>query len=110
MSTWLLPILLAVLGATAWRYGVDSRDGCDWKPYSDRPVKELYIRSNTPTRDLARLARAIARLNAGQVGAWERYLRRLRPWEADWLHWTRDSAGDWRLEGHVLPPLPRQPS
>lgn len=50
------------------------------------------------------LGAAVARINAGQIELWERYLRAQRPWEADRLHWERDRAGGWRLVGQVPPP------
>jgi hypothetical protein len=115
MSGWLPPILLVAFAAAS-RYAVDSRDGCDWKPLSDRPRHETFTRPNTPIGDLARIARALTRMaraltrfDAEQVDGWDRRLRLQPPGDADWLHWTQDAAGYWRLDGQVLPlPLPRQ--
>lgn len=54
---------------------------------------------------LLRLLRAAREAHAAQNELWERYLRRQRPWEEDWLHWTVDDT--WRLSGTLLPPVSR---
>jgi hypothetical protein len=105
--------ILALMGATAWRYGADSRDGRDWR--IDRPLGPdgpAYRRAHTLGADLASLRRRIGRLMAGiadlhrdQVTMWEHYFAVGRPWERDLLRWVRTGRG-WVLRGHVAPPLP----
>jgi hypothetical protein len=60
ISLWILPALLLVLAIAAPRYGVDTRDGCDWISRSGPPDPPLPLasrRRSTPAADLAILAR-----------------------------------------------------
>lgn len=50
---------------------------------------------------------AVVRFVRAQNELHELALRQMRPWEDDWLHWVRTEDG-YRLEGRVLPPVPRR--
>lgn len=50
---------------------------------------------------------AVVRFVQAQNELQELALRQMRPWEDDWLHWVRTAEG-YRLEGRVLPPIPRR--
>ena len=66
-SLWLLPALLIAIAFAAPRYGVDSRDGYDWRPRSGPPESPPPMparRRSTPAADLAALARLIRRVTS----------------------------------------------
>lgn len=50
---------------------------------------------------------AVVRFVRVQNELQELALRQMRPWEDDWLRWVRTEEG-YRLEGSILPPLPRR--
>lgn len=58
------------------------------------------------TDTLRRGWQAVVRFVREQNELQELALRRMRPWEDEWLHWVRIEDG-YRLEGSVLPPVPR---
>jgi hypothetical protein len=71
-SLWLLPALLIAIALAAPRYGVDSRDGYDWRPRfgpPDPPPPMASRRRSTPAADLAALARLIRRVLTGAPAA-----------------------------------------
>lgn len=53
-------MLAALVAAAAVRYGVDSRDGCDWKPANTCGRCPTPARQHTPAGDLAMPVRAVA--------------------------------------------------
>ncbi|HEX6445553.1 MAG TPA: hypothetical protein VF053_10725 [Streptosporangiales bacterium] len=59
------------------------------------------------TEHLRRGWQALVRFVQEQNELQELALRRLRPWQDDWLHWVRTEEG-YRLEGAILPPVPRR--
>ena len=62
MVTILIGFIAVLLFALAgWRYGVDSRDGCDWKPLEERPHFQTFTRAHSPLEDLASLRCALRR-------------------------------------------------
>jgi hypothetical protein len=71
-SLWVLAILLIAIALAAPRYGVDSRDGSDWRPHfgpPDPPLPMASRRRSTPAADLAALARLIRRAPIGPSAA-----------------------------------------
>jgi len=123
LSTWLRPalVLLGILAviAAGYRYGADSREGCDWQPTTfldrrSRPV-ELRRQGPTPLSDLVVLGRRVraglrrtvrtaVRLSSNQIHLWDRYLGSRPRCKAGYLHWQRDDEGNWQLRGYLLPP------
>ena len=61
MVILLVLIGLALFAFAAWRYGVDSRDGYDWKPLDPRPQFETLTRAHSPGADLASLRSKVRR-------------------------------------------------
>lgn len=55
-------IAVLLFALAGWRYGVDSRDGCDWKPLEERPQFETFTRAHSPLDDLANLRHALRRI------------------------------------------------
>ncbi|MFC5994113.1 hypothetical protein ACFQE5_07795 [Pseudonocardia hispaniensis] len=84
MPGWLIAsILIGLVYAAAWRYGVDSRDGQDWNIRRE-PAPRLAptpYRAHSPARDLATLWRAVRRVLADMRELQERRIRLDRPWE-----------------------------
>lgn len=59
------------------------------------------------TESFRRGWRAFARFMREQNDLQELALRQQRPWQDHWLHWVPTEDG-YRLEGAVLPPVPRR--
>lgn len=69
-----------------------------------------YFVGNDRVMNAGRLRRgwrAVVRFVRTQNELQELALRQMRPWEDEWLHWVRTEDG-YRLEGSVLPRLPRR--
>lgn len=109
-------MLIALVYAASCRYGVDSRDGLDWRRRDPSRGRDATLRGAHAARaDLSaagglirRAAGTFADFNRTQVDAWDGYLRRESCLRARWLRWVAYRDG-WRLVGRYAPPTRRPP-
>jgi hypothetical protein len=105
-----MALVLVVLAVLAPRYGVDTRDGRDWRSDGGRYVGQAPAVRRTVASDaraLADLLRRRIRVRDAYRCSEQREPRRSDdvPPGRDELHW-RAEGGGWRLRGRTLPLAP----
>ncbi|MBO0877675.1 MAG: hypothetical protein J2P19_30225 [Pseudonocardia sp.] len=127
MTGLVVMLVLVMVAVLAPRYGVDTRDGRDWRVdggwSADRPPTARHT-VGSDVRALASLLRGVGRRLArawdARERAWGAGWRPHQPWRGDnlsphrrddpppgWdeLRWRQESGG-WRLHGRMLPLAP----